>query len=269
MTSPATPALRPEHPVARSLSGLVSDFALDVVGDVDDVEVTGVTLSSGDVQPGDLYVGLRGVRVHGARFAADAAASGAVAVLTDPDGLADAQGSGLPVILTPDPRAALGDIAAWVHRSAENPATLYGVTGTNGKTSVVYLLDGLLRQLGVVTGLTSTAERRIGEESITSRLTTPEASELHALLARMREAEVRAVTIEVSAQALTRHRVDGLVFDVAAFINLSHDHLDDYADFEEYFDAKAAFFDPDRARRGVVSLDTEWASASSTVRASR
>jgi len=258
MTSPATPALRPEHPVARSLSGLVRDFALDVVGDVDDVEVTGVTLSTDDVQPGDLYVGLRGARAHGARFAAAAAASGAVAVLTDPDGLADARGSGLPVILTPDPRAALGDIAAWVHRSEENPATLYGVTGTNGKTSVVYLLDGLLRQLGVVTGLTSTAERRIGEESITSRLTTPEASELHALLARMREAEVRAVTIEVSAQALTRHRVDGLVFDVAAFINLSHDHLDDYADFEEYFDAKAAFFDPDRARRGVVSLDTVW-----------
>ncbi|RIJ60407.1 Mur ligase domain-containing protein, partial [Clavibacter phaseoli] len=79
MTSPATPALRPEHPVARSLSGLVRDFALDVVGDVDDVEVTGVTLSSGDVQPGDLYVGLRGARAHGARFAADAAASGAVA----------------------------------------------------------------------------------------------------------------------------------------------------------------------------------------------
>ena len=76
---------------------------------------------------------------------------------------------------------------------------------------------------------------------------------MHALLARMRESGVRAVAVEVSAQALTRHRVDGLVFDVAAFTNLSHDHLDDYADMEEYFQAKLALFQPDRAKRGVVS----------------
>jgi UDP-N-acetylmuramoyl-L-alanyl-D-glutamate--2,6-diaminopimelate ligase len=87
---------------------------------------------------------------------------------------------------------------------------------------------------------------------------TPEASEMHALLARMREAGVRAVAIEVSAQALSRHRVDGLWFDVAGFTNLSHDHLDDYADMEEYFQAKLALFDPDRAGRGVISLDSPY-----------
>ncbi|MHB1235627.1 MAG: Mur ligase family protein, partial [Microbacteriaceae bacterium] len=89
-------------------------------------------------------------------------------------------------------------------------------------------------------------------------LTTPEASEMHALLARMRESGVRAVAVEVSAQALSRNRVDGLFFDVAAFTNLSHDHLDDYADMTEYFQAKLALFQPDRARRGVVSLDSTW-----------
>ena len=122
----------------------------------------------------------------------------------------------------------------------------------------MYLLDGILRQLGVVTGLTSTAERRIGDEAVTSSLTTPEASEMHALLARMREGDVRAVGVEVRAQALTRHRVDGLVFDVVGFTNLSHDHLDDYADMEEYFEAKLPLFQPERARRGVVTLDTAW-----------
>jgi UDP-N-acetylmuramoyl-L-alanyl-D-glutamate--2,6-diaminopimelate ligase len=135
---------------------------------------------------------------------------------------------------------------------------MFAVTGTNGKTSVVYLLYGILRQLGVDAGLTSTAERRIGDEAVTSSLTTPEASELHALLARMREVDVRAVGIEVSAQALSRHRVDGLVFDVVGFTNLTHDHLDDYASMDEYFEAKRDLFQPERARRGVVTVDSEW-----------
>ncbi|HEX7834007.1 MAG TPA: UDP-N-acetylmuramyl-tripeptide synthetase, partial [Pseudolysinimonas sp.] len=118
--------------------------------------------------------------------------------------------------------------------------------------------EGILRQLGLVSGLSSTSERHIGDLSVVSRLTTPEASEMHALLARMREAAVRAVAIEVSAQALTWSRVDGLVFDVVAFTNLSHDHLDDYADMEEYFHAKLPLFQPDRAKRGVVCLDTAY-----------
>ena len=122
----------------------------------------------------------------------------------------------------------------------------------------MYLLYGILRQLGVVAGLTSTAERRIGDEAVTSSLTTPEASELHALLARMREVDVRAVGVEVSAQALSRHRVDGLVFDVVGFTNLTHDHLDDYASMEVYFEAKRELFQPERARRGVVTIDSDW-----------
>ncbi|SMH40010.1 UDP-N-acetylmuramoylalanyl-D-glutamate--2,6-diaminopimelate ligase [Rathayibacter oskolensis] len=251
-------SLRPEHPVPRSLSQLVSEFSLDQVRGVEGVEVSGVTLDSRQVEAGDLYVGLSGRRVHGAAFASDAAASGAVAVLTDPDGAALAASSGLPVLVTPDPRAALGDVAAWIHRTREDVPTLFGVTGTNGKTSVVYILDALLRRLGVVSGLSSTAERRIGDVAVTSSLTTPEASELHGLLARMRESAVRAVSIEVSAQALSRHRIDGLVFDVVGFTNLSHDHLDDYADMEHYFEAKADLFQPERARRGVVTVDSSW-----------
>lgn len=251
-------SIRPLHPVPRSLSELCARFGLDAPQDVAGLEVTGVSISSRDVDAGDLYVGLPGSRSHGAQFAADAAASGAVAILSDAHGAQLAADSGLPVLVAEQPRLALGDVAAWVYRTDPDAPRVFGVTGTNGKTSVSYILDGLLGQLGVVTGLTTTVERRIGEERIEAALTTPEASELHALLARMREVGVRAATIEVSAQAVTRHRVDGIEFDVVGFTNLSHDHLDDYPSFEDYFAAKLELFTPERSRRGVVSLDSEW-----------
>lgn len=252
------PVLRPEHPLPRPLSALVNEFQLDVRGDTDGVELSGVTVRTSEVNPGDLFVGLRGAQSHGAQYARDAAERGAVALLTDAEGVGLAEGSGLPTIVVDSPREALGDISAWVYQTNAAPPLLFGVTGTNGKTSTTHILEGILKQLGLVTGLSSTSERHIGDLVVVSRLTTPEASELHALLARMRESEVRAVALEVSAQALSRHRVDGVVFDVAAFTNLSHDHLDDYADFDTYLRAKLAFFEPHRARRGVVSLDTEW-----------
>jgi UDP-N-acetylmuramoyl-L-alanyl-D-glutamate--2,6-diaminopimelate ligase len=258
VTARIPPVLRPEHPSARSLAGLVSDFQLETRGSYDGVEITGVTLSTGDLQPGDLYIGMPGANSHGASYAQRAKEGGAVAVLTDPAGAELAADTGLPILIVDSPRAALGEISAWVYRSNEEPPLLFGTTGTNGKTSVSYLLDGILKQLGLVTGLSSTAERHIGDLTVVSRLTTPEASEMHALLARMRESEVRAVVIEVSAQALSRHRVDGIVFDVVGFTNLSHDHLDDYADMEEYFQAKLPLFQPDRGRRGVISLDSPY-----------
>lgn len=250
--------LRPEHPSARPLSTLVSEFRLESHGSLDGVEITGITLSTGNLQPGDLYVGVPGARRHGAIFAEQAKEGGAVAILTDAAGAEIAADSGLPVVVVDSPREALGAISAWVYRTAESAPLLFGITGTNGKTSVSYLLHGILNQLGLVSGLSTTAERSIGDLTVTSSLTTPEATEIHGMLARARESEVRAVTLEVSAQALSRNRVDGLVFDVVSFINLSHDHLDDYADMEEYFAAKLPLFEPDRARRGVVSLDTPW-----------
>ncbi|MFZ6992991.1 Mur ligase family protein [Curtobacterium sp. RRHDQ66] len=262
MSARIPPVLRPEHPTPRAVAELANAFGLRVVGSLDAVETTGVTLSAAEVQPGDLFVGVHGANRHGAEFATQAAERGAVAVLTDADGVALAQPSGLPVLVVDDPRAALGDVSAWVYRTHPDEATdlpqLFAVTGTNGKTSTSYILEGILKQLGLVSGLSSTAERHIGSLSVTSRLTTPEASEMHALLARMRESEVRAVAVEVSAQALSRHRVDGIVFDVVAFTNLSHDHLDDYADMEEYYQAKLPLFQPEHGRRGVVSLDTDW-----------
>ncbi|MFH8250904.1 Mur ligase family protein [Microbacterium sp. B2969] len=252
------PVLRPENPPARPLAALADRFATEVRGDVAGVAVSGVTLATADLRPGEAFVAIRGINRHGAEFSRVAAEKGAVAIVTDAAGADIAEGSGLPVLVVDDPRALLGDLSAWVYGTGPDDALplLFGTTGTNGKTSVSHLLEGILGQLGVVTGLSSTAERHIAGEVIVSRLTTPEASEFHALLALMRERGVEAVAVEVSAQALSRHRVDGLLFDVAGFTNLSHDHLDDYADMREYFEAKLPLFRPDRARRAVISLDS-------------
>ncbi|MBP3978110.1 Mur ligase family protein [Microbacterium sp. BLY] len=252
------PVLRPANPPRRELSELASRFARSVRGDVEGVTLSGITLATADLRPGEAFVAIRGVNRHGADFAKTAAEKGAVAVITDEAGADIAADVDLPILIVDDPRGVLGALSAWVYGTgAEDPLPLlFATTGTNGKTSVSHLLEGILEQMGVVTGLSSTAERHIAGEVIVSRLTTPEASEMHALLALMREREVEAVAVEVSAQALSRHRVDGIRFDVAGFTNLSHDHLDDYADMEEYFEAKLPLFRPDRALRGVVCLDS-------------
>lgn len=252
------PVLRPAHPPRRSLGELARRFGTRIEGAADDVVLTGITLATADLRAGEAFVAMRGVNRHGAELAGQAVDAGAVAIITDEDGARIAAGAGVPIVVVDHPRALLGDLSAWVYGTGpgDDLPLLLGTTGTNGKTSVSHLLEGILGQLGVVTGLSSTAERHIAGDVIVSRLTTPEASEFHALLALMRERGVEAVAVEVSAQALSRHRVDGLVFDVAAFTNLSHDHLDDYADMREYFEAKLPLFRPDRARRGVISLDS-------------
>ncbi len=253
------PVLRPDHPPTHPLRELADRYARDVRGEIGDATLTGLTLATADLRPGDVFVAVRGVNRHGADFAASAAEKGAVAVVTDAEGADAAAGTGLPVIVVDDPRGILGDLSAWVYGTGRDDdlPLLFGTTGTNGKTSVSHLLKGILGQLGVVTGLSSTAERHIAGQIVVSRLTTPEAYEMHALLALMRERGVEAVVVEVSAQALSRRRVDGIVFDVAAFTNLTHDHLDDYADMREYLEAKLPLFRPDRARRAVISLDSD------------
>ena len=252
------PVLRPEHPPVRALDELARRFSGRVRGAVAGVTLSGITLATADLRPGEAFVAIRGAARHGAEFARAAADKGAVAIVTDEAGADLAADAGVPIVVVDDPRAMLGDLSAWVYGTGpdDDLPLLFATTGTNGKTSVSHLLEGILEQVGTVTGLSSTAERHIAGQVIVSRLTTPEASEFHALLALMRERGVEAVAVEVSAQALSRHRVDGIVFDVAAFTNLTHDHLDDYADMREYFEAKLPLFRADRARRAVVSLDS-------------
>ncbi|MGT2426430.1 Mur ligase family protein [Amnibacterium kyonggiense] len=248
--------LRPSRPIRRPLAALARHLGAVVHGDLRGRFATGITLRSQDVRPGDLFVGTPGAGAHGAGYAAAAQRSGAVALLTDAAGAALATDAGLPVLVVDDPRGRLGDAAAWILGTADAVPLLFGVTGTNGKTTTVTLLDHLLRRLGLRTGVSTTAERVVDGTRVPSRLTTPEADELHALLAAMRERRVDAGSFEVSAQALVRARVAGVRFDVAGFTNLSHDHLDDFGDMDAYLAAKARLFEPELARRGVVSLDS-------------
>ncbi|PZF58219.1 UDP-N-acetylmuramoyl-L-alanyl-D-glutamate--2,6-diaminopimelate ligase [Curtobacterium sp. MCSS17_008] len=248
-----THAFDPSHPAPVPLGVVASAAGTEHHGDT---PVTGVAVSAGDVRPGALFAALPGRRTHGAEHTAAAAAAGAAAVLTDQAGADRARATGLPVLVVDDPRAALGAVAVAVYGTDRLPFPVFGVTGTNGKTTTVHVLDALMRRLDRRTAHSSTVDRRIGDTAAASALTTPEAPELHAFLATAAESGVEGVALEISAQALTRHRTDGVVVDVAGFTNLSHDHLDDYADMDDYLAAKAVLFTPERSRAGVVSLDS-------------
>ncbi|MEU0336209.1 UDP-N-acetylmuramoyl-L-alanyl-D-glutamate--2,6-diaminopimelate ligase [Streptomyces sp. NPDC006193] len=241
----------PATPLAE-LAGL-----LGVTAPEGAAEVTGITHDSRAVRPGDLYAALPGARRHGADFAAQAASLGAVAVLTDPTGAERAAATGLPVLVVDDPRGRMGELAATIYRHPGRDLLQIGITGTSGKTTTAYLVKGGL-DVSRPAGLIGTVEIRIGDERIKSERTTPEATDLQALFAVMREEGVEAVAMEVSSHALVLGRVDGCVFDVAVFTNLSPEHMEFHSGMEDYFQAKARLFTPERSRLGVVNADDEY-----------
>lgn len=277
VSSPVAPtSLRPQRPVGAGLAdvartaGCRPRYAGDQPAPDGGPRLTGVTHRAQDVRPGDLFAALPGARVHGADFAAAAAAAGAVAVLTDPDGAArldaDPVTATLPRLVVERPRSVLGAVAAQVYGDPSRRLQVVGVTGTAGKTTTGYLLEQALAADGSRTGLIGTVQTRWGATGgaggqtatvLPSSLTTPEAPDLQAQFAVMVEEGVDAVAMEVSSHALTLGRVDGTHFAVGAFTNLSQDHLDFHRDMEDYFAAKAQLFDG-RADRPVVMVDDEW-----------
>lgn len=255
--------MRPEHPAAHRLADLAETFRLVTRGaPVGDALLTGVVAASGDVERGDVFVAIPGLKVHGARHAGQAVERGAAAVLTDGAGLALLTAEGLdarvPVLVGEDPRALAGPVAAWAYDAPATRLVTAGVTGTNGKTTTTYFLDAALRCAHRLTAVLGTVELRIGEEAVESPRTTVEAPALQAILARAVELGATAASTEVSSHALALRRVGGMVFDVVGFTNLQRDHLDFHGDMDGYFAAKARLFQPDQARRGVVVVDDEW-----------
>ena len=246
---------RPAHPPARSLAEIAAHLELPAHdgGPI----VTGLTLASGRAEPGDLFAALPGARSHGAVWAGEALARGACAVLTDQAG-ADLIAGQAPCLITPDPRAVLGELAAWFYGDPAADLDVFGVTGTSGKTTVASLVHAAMSKAWGIAGFLGTTGMRIGETSLPQERTTLEAPDLHAALALMRERGVRGVALEISSHALALHRVDGLRVDVAAFTNLMRDHLDFHADEEDYFGAKTRLFSPERARVGLIAADSPW-----------
>ncbi|MBF6547445.1 UDP-N-acetylmuramoyl-L-alanyl-D-glutamate--2,6-diaminopimelate ligase [Nocardia brasiliensis] len=255
--------LRPAQPPVTPLAALASAAGAQPSGarPVDAVSVTGIEQRSGAVLPGDLFVALPGARAHGARFARDAVERGAVAVFTDAAGAELAGPLEVPVLVRENPRAVLGELSAAVYGNPCERLRIVGITGTSGKTTTSYLVEAGLAAAGWSTALIGTIETRIGGRRVPSALTTPEAPQLHAMFALMVEQGVDAVVMEVSSHALALGRVDGVRFAVGAFTNLSQDHLDFHADFEDYFAAKRRLFEPSSpiaARTAVVCVDDQW-----------
>lgn len=233
-----------EPPRARA-ADLADAVGARIVGDPT-VEVGGVTHDSTEVRGGSLFCCVVGSRFDGHDFAAAAVEAGAVALLVERE-------LPLPVtqLVVPDSRAAMGPLAAelWGHPSGtrDQPAmAVIGVTGTNGKTTTVALIAHVLERLGVRCGVIGT---------LTGARTTPDATELQALLRRFSDDGAEVVAMEVSSHALDLHRVDGTWFSVAAFTNLGVDHLDFHGTPERYFDAKARLFEPRFTRTAVVNID--------------
>jgi UDP-N-acetylmuramoyl-L-alanyl-D-glutamate--2,6-diaminopimelate ligase len=214
------------------------------------VEVTTIVPDSREAVEGACFACIPGAVTDGHAHAPEAVAAGAVALLVErPLPLAVSQAR------VPSVRRALGPVAARFHGHPSRALRCLGVTGTNGKTTTTYVLESIGRAAGDRVGLIGTIGARIAGAAVPEERTTPEATELQALLARMRDAGVRTVAMEVSSHALHQHRVDGTWFAAVCFTNLSHEHLDYHRTLHAYFEAKAMLFDPTRAGAGVVNAD--------------
>jgi UDP-N-acetylmuramoyl-L-alanyl-D-glutamate--2,6-diaminopimelate ligase len=256
-----TMALRPAHVTPHSLADVAARTGgVLSVPDAGETLVFGVTVDSRAVVTGDVFGALPGLQVHGATFGAAAVAAGASAILTDKAGaeLLAATGVTVPLLLTEEPRKAIGEAAALVYGDPSHELTVVGVTGTNGKTTTSYFIDSALAQVHANRGILGTVELRVRGEAIESPRTTVEAPVLHGLLARMREEGVTAAVTEVSSHAAALDRISGVEFAVAVFTNLQWDHLDFHVTMEGYLDAKARLFEPGRSRRGIINIDDEW-----------
>ena len=209
--------------------------------DPSQVEVGRATHDSNSVKPGDLYCCVPGASHDGHDFAAAAVRSGAAALLVERP-----LESGVPELLVPEVRSAMGPVAAVLAGEPSATLEIVGITGTNGKTTTAQFLASILNAAGRNCGIIGT---------LSGVRTTPEAPELQQLLGAFLAEGRRSVVMEVSSHALEMHRVDGIRFRAAVFTNLSRDHLDFHGDMNAYFQAKARLFEPGRTDLGVLNVD--------------
>jgi len=245
--------LRPTVPPVP-LGDLASLLRITVSPDIARVPITGVSLDSRTVQPGDLFAALPGRHEHGISYIAQARAAGAVAVLTDEVGAGFS--ADLPALVVPHPRPRLGAVASAIYGHPSHHLTVMAVTGTNGKTTTTWMTEAALRAGGRSTGVIGTLGAWIAGTRYPLSRTTPEAPEVHALLAVMVEQGVTCVVMEASSIAMVEGRLDGVDIDVALFTHLTQDHLDYHGSMEAYFESKAMLFDC--AKRGIIGIDDEW-----------
>ena len=217
--------------------------------------VTDVEQNSGRIVPGALFAAMRGSRVDGAGFAPFAVERGAVAVLCEAGRAGELAHLGVPILDVADLRKALAKAAALVHGEPTAALKVVGITGTNGKTTVAHLVEAGLEACGAVTGIVGTLGHRLRGRALGDGHTSPEADELQRIASRMREGGASHLVMEVSSIALAVDRVAEVAFDVAAFTNLTQDHLDFHGTMAEYAAAKDRLFFDWQPRVSVINVD--------------
>jgi UDP-N-acetylmuramoyl-L-alanyl-D-glutamate--2,6-diaminopimelate ligase len=229
--------------IAASLDGVLAVSKPDTV-------VTSITHDSRKVTDGSLFIAITGMTSDGHDYISDVIEAGAAALLVERAVDAD-----VGQIVVDDTRRAMPWAARTVYGEPDTHLTIVGITGTNGKTTVAHMLESIWQTHGWKSGLIGTLGARIDGEPVALERTTPEATDLQKLLGSMCGAGVDAVAMEVSSHAMKLHRADAIAFSIAAFTNLSQDHLDFHGDMEAYFAAKASLFDPDRVEQCVINID--------------
>lgn len=217
-----------------------------------DPEIREITNNTNELVPGDIFVCIKGFKTDGHQYAAVAAEKGASAIIaSEPIDI-----SGVPVILVRDTREALALCSREIYGNPSSKLKLIGITGTNGKTTVSYLIKSILEQAGYTVGLIGTNATIVGNTVVPAMRTTPEAHKLNKLFSDMLEMGAQYCVMEVSSHSLELHRVTGLHFVCGVFTNLTHDHLDFHLTMENYFAAKAKLFS--MSDIGVINIDDAW-----------
>ena len=215
--------------------------------------ITGISLSAQSIKPGDLFIALPGAKNHGLDFLDIAIKNGAVAVLSD-----RVLACEVPIFKRENPRQIVGALAAWFNDSPFKSLTAVGITGTNGKTTSANLVKQLWQLSGFTSGIIGTIGVEVGERKFESARTTPEATELQSIAALMLQSKATHLSMEVSSHALAQGRVNGAHFKVAAFTNLTQDHLDFHGDMESYYLAKAKLFTAELSDHAIVNIDDSY-----------
>ena len=218
-----------------------------------DIEISGVSINAGEVKSGDLFIALPGAKTHGMKFIDQAISNGAVAVLSDRK-----IDCSIPVFIDQTPRNLVGPISDWFYNNPFSQLVAVGVTGTNGKTTTTNLVKQLWDLNGIHSGLIGTLGVEIGTEKIAGVRTTPEADELQAIAAVMVERGSTHLAMEVSSIAIDQSRITNSKYKVAAFSNLTQDHLDYHKSMDEYFNAKAKLFTSEYVQTAVINIDDSY-----------
>lgn len=245
--------MRLQH-LAETLTGLRACHS--------DADLTGVAIDSRSVKVGDLFVAMPGARYDGHYFVEDALKRGAAAALvSQPEIFHELQQQNRPCALVIDATDACWRVSKQIYGDPSAKLVVVGVTGTNGKTTVAWLLSQILTQFGCTTAYMGTLGARVGDRQLSTGLTTPFSPEINSLLKGFADDGVTHVVMEVSSHALAQRRIDGVEFDAAVFTNLSQDHLDFHPDIEDYFIAKRRLFvDLPSSKRlhSVINADDEF-----------